>query len=110
MVGEEWFRMPLPLTARLLDYVHPLQLRQPHEHKHHSVAMRLISFLCTVGWKHADADCSCLFAESWWLNAANSTACDLPEQEEMELPAIGTLQCGSMGSAAVGRQREINLV
>lgn len=37
--------------------------------------MRLICFLCTVDWKHTDADWSCLFAQSCWLNLANS-ACE----------------------------------
>lgn len=38
VVSGEWFRMPSPLTATVLDYVHPPQMRQPDQHKHHSVA------------------------------------------------------------------------
>lgn len=71
--------------------------------------MRLICFLCTVDWKHTDADCSCLFlrASDWTLL---TLLVNLPDQEEMELPIMGTVQCGSMGFAAVRRQREINPV
>lgn len=71
VVGGEWFRMSLRLTTTVFDHVYP-----PHLISTNDVwwQTRLIYFLCTVGWNHADADCSCLFAESHWLNLANSIA------------------------------------
>jgi len=74
-VSGEWFRMPSPLIAIMLDYVHLAQLRQPDRHKRHSVADEadLLPLHCGL---EADTDCSCLFGESHWLNLTNSIACE----------------------------------
>lgn len=54
------------------------------------------------------APVSLLRAAGW--TSVTQLLVNMPDQEEMELPALGTVQCGPMGFVTVARQREINPV
>lgn len=61
-------------TVTVLDYLQPPQLRQPDWHKHYFMADELDLPPLHCGVEQVDADCSCIFAESCWLDLSNSTA------------------------------------
>lgn len=110
VVGGKWFRMLLP-------HCHCAWLPAAPSAEAAWLAQTL--FYGRWGWfasfalRGGTSRCWLLLsAESCWLDLSNSTASllVLSDQEKMELPAMGAMQCGPMGFAAVARQREINPV